>query len=95
MPHGLLFDSSYKKNIMQTKSKSTHIVMPDDNVLEVTYYCADTKLKEKEKVKLTQLFIQLDDCTCTMKIDKAIVKEKDRLERLVHNKVVHERGHLC
>lgn len=80
---------------MQTKSNTTHVVMPNDNRLEVAYYCTDSKLKENEKEKLTQLLIQLHDCICTMKIEKSISKKRSELERLVQNKVIHERGHLC
>ena len=80
---------------MQTKLNTILVGMPNDNRLEVTYYCTDSRLKENEKEKLTQLFIQLHDCICTMKIEKSISKKKDELERLVHNKVIHERGYLC
>ncbi len=80
---------------MQTKSNATLVVMPNDNKLEVTYYCADSKLRKSEKGKLTQLFIQLYDCICTLKIEKSITRKYVELERIIHNKVIHERGHLC
>lgn len=80
---------------MQTKSNKVIVLMPDDSHLEVTYYCTDARLKESEKEKLTQLFIQLHDCLCTMKIEKSICKKKNELEKIVHNKVINERGHLC
>lgn len=79
---------------MHTKSNTTLVVMPNNNRIEATYYCADIKLKGYEKEKLTQLFIQLYDCICTMKIEKSISKKINDLERLVHNKVIHERGYL-
>lgn len=66
--------------------------MPDDGHLEVTYYCTDGKLKESEKEKLTQLFIQLHDCICTMKIEKSVCTKRNELEKIVHNKVINERG---
>ena len=80
---------------MQTKSNTTVVAMPDDNILEVTYYCTDSKLKENEKKNLVQLFIQLHDCICTIKIPRSTIQKSIELERLVHNKVIHERGHLC
>lgn len=80
---------------MHTKSNKIIVLMPNDSHLEVTYYCTDTRLKESEKENLTQLFIQLHDCLCTMKIEKSICKEKNELEKIVHNKVIAERGHLC
>ena len=80
---------------METESNTIHVIMPDDSKLEVTYYCKDTKLREGEKEKLTQLYIQLHDCICTMKIEKSICAKSAELERIVHNKVIHERDHLC
>ncbi|MEO8110456.1 MAG: hypothetical protein ABI594_10500 [Ginsengibacter sp.] len=80
---------------MQTKSSKVIVLMPNDSHLEVTYYCTDGKLKEIEKERLTQLFIQLHDCICTMKIEKSICKEGNELEKIVQNKVINERGHLC
>lgn len=80
---------------MQTKPTKVIVLMPDDSHLEVTYYCTDARLKKSEKEKLTQLFIQLHDCLCTMKIEKSICKVKYELEKIVHNKVINERGHLC
>jgi hypothetical protein len=80
---------------MQTKSYSTVVVLPDNSNLEVIYYCMDTKLNETEKKNLTQLFIQLHDCICTLQIEKSICKNLSALENLVHNKVINTKGHLC
>ncbi len=80
---------------MQTKSYTTVVVLPDNSNLEVIYYCMDTKLNETEKKNLTQLFIQLHDCICTLKIDKSICKNLEVLERMVHNRVINTKGHLC
>ncbi len=80
---------------MQTKSNKVIVLMPNDSQLEVTYYCTDARLNENEKQKLTQVFIQLHDCICTIKIEKSICNKKNELEKLVHNKVINERGHLC
>lgn len=80
---------------MHTKSYTTNVVMPDNSNLEVTYYCMDAKLDKAEKQKLTQLFIQLHDCICTLKIDKSLCTNSNELERIVHNKVINTRGHLC
>ena len=80
---------------MQTRSYTTVVVLPDDSNLEVIYYCMDTKLNEAEKKNLTQLFIQLHDCICTLKIEKSICKNLTALERLVHSKVINTKGDLC
>ncbi len=69
--------------------------MPDNSQLEVNYYCKNSKLNAKEKEKLTELFIQLHDCICTLKIEKTICDEPEQLEKIVHNKVVNTKGHLC
>ena len=70
----------------------THVVMPDDSVLEVTYYCSDAKLEKKKKRKLTRLIIQLHDCICSVKIEKSICAEKDKIENIIHNKVIMRQG---
>lgn len=80
---------------MQTKPRNTIVLMPNDSLLEVTYYCSDAKMKEKEKEKLIQLFIQLHDCICTLKIERSICRKINDLESIVHNKVISEKGHLC
>jgi hypothetical protein len=80
---------------METKSYSTIVEMPDKKLLDVEYYCASNSGEKKGKETFTQLFIQLDDCICAMKIEKSIMNKRAELERIVHNKVIHERGHLC
>lgn len=80
---------------MQTKSKNIHVLMPDDRILEVTYYCNDSKIQEQETETFTKLFIQLDNCITTMKIEKSLCKNKKELEHIVQKKVINERGHLC
>lgn len=80
---------------MPVKHYTTVVLMPDNSNLEVTYYCMNKSLSAKEKELQTQLFIQLHDCICTIKIEKSICNEPDALERIVHNKVVNTKGHLC
>jgi len=80
---------------METPPKNTIVFMPNDSLMEVTYYCSDARLKEDEKVILTQLIIQFDDCVCSMKIDRSFSSNKNTLERIVHNKVINAKGHLC
>ncbi len=92
---GLLFDLFLRKIKMQTETNTTIVAMPNDSILEVTYYCADTRLNKGEKETPMQLFIQLRDCICTMNIEKSITRKSCELERLVHNKVIHEKGYLC
>lgn len=80
---------------METVDFMTLVEMPDNTRLEVTYYCKDNNLKDDEKKKFTQLYIQLHDCICSMKIAKSVVGNAREMERIVHNKVISERGHLC
>lgn len=80
---------------MQPTALHIHVLMPDDSKAAVTYYCSDKKLSAKEKENFTQLFIQLHDCICIEKIEKSFSNKKNELERLVHNKVINAKGHLC
>lgn len=80
---------------MKTDTFFTVVEMPNESKLEVEYYCKDDQLKENEKDNLTQLFIQLHDCVCVMKINKSDIIKTHVLERIVHNKVINARGHLC
>jgi hypothetical protein len=83
------------KKQMQTRSKNIHVQMPDERILEVFYYCNDSKIPESEIGKFTKLFIQLDDCITTIKIEKSICQNTKELEHIVQRKVINERGHLC
>lgn len=69
--------------------------MPDDRILQVSYYCNDSKIPEAEIATFTKLYIQLDDCLCTLKIEKSICLNRKELEHIVQKKVINERGHLC
>ena len=80
---------------MRTRSKNIHVLMPDNRILEVSYYCSDSKIDEKELETFTRLFIQLDNCITTLKIERSICQNKKELEHIVQRKVVNEKGHLC
>ena len=80
---------------METRSNTTVVAMPDDKRLEVIYYCMDRRLEPKEKERQAQLFIQLYDCICVLKIRKAICDKPAQLERIVHNKVINTKGYIC
>ncbi|MEO6818598.1 MAG: hypothetical protein ABI204_02635 [Ginsengibacter sp.] len=80
---------------METKPRNLTVLMPDDQLLEVTYYCNDKNLEEDQKEFFTSLLIQLDDCICNMKIEKHLCKNQGALERIIHNKVINTKGHLC
>lgn len=80
---------------MASKHYTTLVIMPDNSTLEVDYYCMDKKLSVEEKKNKTQLFIQLHDCICTIKIEKTICKNPDALESIVQHKVINTKGHLC
>ncbi len=74
------------------KLHQIQVLMPDDSLIDVNFYCEDPK---NTKSKTTRLFIQLDDCVCTIEIEKSICKSISTLEKLVHNKVINTKGHLC
>ncbi len=80
---------------METKSYCTVVEMPDSTLLEVEYYCNDDTINTRDKKRATKLFIQLDNCICCLQIAKQLIEDKDALERIVQNKVINERGHLC
>ena len=84
-----------KKKTMQTRSKNIQVLMPDERIIEVSYYCNDSKIPETELEKFTTLFIQLYDCICTLKIERSICQNKKALEHIVQKKVINDRGHLC
>ena len=80
---------------METRTRNTIVLMPDDSFVEVSYYCSDARLDEKQRSEITQLMIQLDDCLCSINIDRTFLTNTNTLERIVHNKVVNAKGHLC
>lgn len=80
---------------MYTKPRHTIVILPDANIVEVSYYCSDKQLKHEEKSDHTKLFIQLDDCICTMMINKNFLRENYLIESIVHDKVIYEKGDLC
>ena len=73
----------------------TLVTLPDNSTAEVQYYCIDKKLNKEERKTKTELFIQLHDCICTIKIDKSVCKNPNALESIVQHKVINTRGHLC
>lgn len=80
---------------MRTKSKHTVVTIPYAKKLEVSYYCSDLKMKEKEKKEYTDLIIQLHDCHSTIKILKERIRDAEKIEALVQRTVINARGHLC
>lgn len=80
---------------METKSQKIFDEMPDKKLLNVEYYCTDNSVNINEKKTFTELFIQLDDCICKMQIEKSLLNKDHEIERIVHNKVINARGHLC
>lgn len=80
---------------MQTKPRHTVVVIPNEEKLEVSYYCTDKKIKEKEKKDYVDLVIQLHDCHSAIKIPKSKTKSIDELERVVQKTVINAKGHLC
>ena len=80
---------------MQTQPRNTVVIIPNDEKLEVSYYCSDLRLKEKEKADYTDLIIQLQDCHSSIKIPKEKSKYPERVEAIVQRTVINARGHLC
>jgi hypothetical protein len=80
---------------MNTKSRETIVVIPNDNKLQATFYCSDNQLTEKEKRKFIELFIQVHDCHYEKKIPRSIVTNQNQVEELVQKTVINANGHLC
>lgn len=80
---------------MQTAPKNTVVIIPNNKKLEVSYYCSDGKLTEKEKKEFADLIIQLQDCHSSIKIPKEKIKYPERVEAIVQRTVINARGHLC
>ena len=80
---------------MKTIPMHTVVVIPNNKRLEISYYCSDTKLGEKEKENLTNLIIQLHDCHSSIKIPRSKIKNADAIEAIVQKTVINARGHLC
>lgn len=80
---------------MNTKSRETIVVIPNEDKLEVTFYCSDSKLSEQEKLKFIGLFIQVHDCQYEKKIPRSLVKDQTQVEDVVQKTVINARGHLC
>ena len=78
---------------MPGKSFATIVVLPDDSHLEVTYYYLNSSLGSKEKQ--AELFIQLHDGVCALMVEKTICQQPHQLEKIVHNKVINTKEHLC
>ena len=79
---------------MQSLPSRIHVLMPDDSMAEITFYCTDVRLSQEQKKDFTQLYIQLHDCLCIQTIRRSISTEIGELERLIHNKVISAKSHL-
>ena len=73
----------------------TVVIIPNNKRLEISYYCSNAKLREKEKESLTDLIIQLHDCHSFVKIPKSKINNADAIEAIVQKTVINARGHLC
>lgn len=71
----------------------TVVIIPNNKKLEITYYCSDTKLKEKEN--FTHLVMQLHDCHSFIKIARSKIDNAEAIEAIVQKTVINARGHLC
>ena len=75
---------------MHTEPQHIQVLMPDDSLIDVSYYCMEPVFNHQAK-----LIIQLDDCICSLDIEESVCKNINTLESLVHNKVINTKGHLC
>lgn len=73
----------------------TIVVIPNEDKVEVSYFFSDSKLKEKEKKNFVDLIIQLHDCNCTFRINRSMIKNPNEIERIVQQRVINAKGHLC
>lgn len=80
---------------MKTTPTQTVVVIPNNQKLEITYYCSNKKLREKEKEDYTNLIMQLHDCHTYIKIPRSKVKNPAAIEALVQKTIINARGHLC
>ncbi len=80
---------------MQTDPRHTVVIIPNEKKLEVSYYCSDLKLNEKEKKDFTNLIMQLYDCHSSIKISRTKIKDADNVEAIVQKTIINARGHLC
>jgi hypothetical protein len=80
---------------MQTKPKHTVVVIPDDKKIEVSYYCSDQKLRDKQRKEFADLIIQLNDCHSSVRINKKKARNPEDVEAIVQKTVINSRGHLC
>lgn len=77
---------------MKDQNHHIHVLMPDDSILDVSYYCKPGNQGNDNSV---QLMIQLDDCVCSLQIERSMCKKAEMIETLVCNKVINTKGHLC
>ncbi len=89
----LIFDIKFIP--MQTNPTNTVVVIPTNKKLEISYYCSDTKLQQKEKANFTNLVMQLHDCHSSIKIARSKINNADAIEAIVQKTVINARGHLC
>ncbi len=80
---------------MQTRHQQIVVVIPNNDKVEVSFFCTDNKLREKEKKNYIELIIQLHDCHCAKKILRTTLKNSNSVEALVHKTVINLKGHLC
>lgn len=86
--------SSFENKRIEMKPQHTIVLMPDNSLLEVDYYCISCTSESNQKDWMN-LIIQFDDCVDQSKIKKSLAENKTGLETTVHNKVINSKGHLC
>ena len=80
---------------MQTNPTNTIVVIPNNKKLEISYYCSDNKLQQKDKENFTNLVMQLHDCHSSIKIARSKINNADAIEAIVQKTVINAIGHLC
>ncbi|HEU5054296.1 MAG TPA: hypothetical protein VFT78_14350 [Hanamia sp.] len=80
---------------MESNFYTTTVEMPNKKRLNVDFYFSEENGDTRKEKQQLNLLIQFDDCISQMKIERSVINDLDELERIVHNKVINEKWHLC
>jgi hypothetical protein len=80
---------------MESNFYTTTVEMPNKKRLNVDFYFLEKTGDTRKENQQLNLLIQFDDCISQMKIERSVFNDMEELERIVHNKVINEKWHLC
>jgi hypothetical protein len=78
---------------MQNQSGRIIVVIPNDEKIEVSYYCDDKEVNSGGAKSFSNVFIQMDDCHTSIKISREKLSRRQLLEAAVERKVINSKGH--